>query len=159
MQHSANINVHSSDGGNLFLEDVVSNPRQNWVITGSNVWARQWNPENEGTHIINNGANLWVLGLKTERGGTLVETLNGGRTEVLGGFSYTTTAGALAPTFVFKDSAGSITFREICFNSNPFREIVRDYSPRGQWSLLRDDPDWAGQRFLRLDVGNRINRG
>ena len=159
VQHSANINVHSSGGGNLFLEDVVSNPRQNWVITGGNVWARQWNPENEGTHIINNGANLWVLGLKTERGGTLVETLNGGRTEVLGGFSYTTTAGALAPMFVFKDSAGSITFREICFNSNPFREIVRDYSPRGQWSLLRDDPDWAGQRFLRLDVGNRINRG
>ena len=39
------------------------------------VWARQLNIENEGTHLTNDGGDVWVLGYKTERGGTLVHTL------------------------------------------------------------------------------------
>lgn len=40
---------------------------------------------------------------KTERGGTFIHLLGGERTEILSGFSYTTTAGKFAPIFVNDD--------------------------------------------------------
>jgi hypothetical protein len=54
---------------------------------GQTVWARQFNVEGDGLHVANDGGTLWILGYKTEGGGTLMETTGGGRTEVLGGFS------------------------------------------------------------------------
>ncbi len=51
--------------GELFFEDFVTH---NLVLTKQRVWARQLNVENEGTHVVNDGGSLWVLGYKTERG-------------------------------------------------------------------------------------------
>ena len=107
--------------GEVFVEDVCANPTTRWTFGHQKVWARQFNIENQGTHCLNDGGTLWILGLKTERGGTLVETKAGGSTEVLGGLSYTTTAGKLAPMFVSTDSSVSVTLDE-------------------QWSNPQDDP-------------------
>jgi hypothetical protein len=84
------------------------------------------NVENEGTHVLNKSSDLWVLGYKTERGGTLLETKAGGQSEVLGGFSYTTTAGKLAPMFVTKDASLFTFFHEVCFNGDPFAMLVEE---------------------------------
>ena len=112
-------------------------------------WARQLNPENEGTHISVDGGSLWILGLKTERGGTLVEAKNGARVEVWGGFSYTTGAGKLAPMFTLDDSSsGLYRFREICFNNDPFRMIVK----RGEDEIDAEDPKWKGRKFSLFEV-------
>ena len=70
-----------------------------------------------------------ILGYKTERGGTLLDTRGGGRSEILGGFSYTTTAGKLAPMFVNTGSSVWAFFGEICFNGDPF--AVRIMETRG----------------------------
>lgn len=70
--------------GDLFLEDVGVEPLQ--VQPKQNVWARQLNNEYDGTKIVNNGGNLWILGLKTQRKGTVIESKNGANTELLGGF-------------------------------------------------------------------------
>ena len=83
--------------GPLFLEDVCGGP---FHFDHQTVWARQLNQETEGTHVSNVGGRLWILGYKTERGGTLIETAAGGQTELLGGLCYTTSAGKLAPMFV-----------------------------------------------------------
>jgi hypothetical protein len=109
--------------GELFLEDVVSDSLE---FRGQKVWARQLNVENQGTHLVNQGGDLWILGYKTERGGTLLETTAGGRSEVLGNFSYTTTAGELAPMFVTVDSKVFAFFSETCFNGNPYQTLVRE---------------------------------
>jgi len=85
--------------------------------------------ENEGTHLTNDGGDLRILGYKTERGGTLLDTRGGGRSEILGGFSYTTTAGKLAPMFVNTGSSVWAFFGEICFNGDPF--AVRILETRG----------------------------
>ena len=145
LKHMANHNCHVTAKGQLFIEDVVSNPRQDWVFgPGSSVWARQFNPENQGTHITNDGANLWILGLKTERGGTLIQTKNQGKTEVLGGFSYTTMGGKEAPMFTIDNAQASITFREVCFNGEPFSTIIRE-SQNGEPKMLKEkDPAWKG---------------
>jgi hypothetical protein len=109
--------------GEVFLEDFVSWDLQ---IQGQRVWARQLNLENEGTHLTNDGGSLWVLGYKTERGGTLLLTKGGGRSEIFGNFSYTTNAGKLAPMFVNQDSSVFAFFSEICYTGDPFTVLIRE---------------------------------
>jgi len=109
--------------GDLFLEDVCGGP---FVFRKQNVWARQFNVENDGTHILNDGGSLWILGYKTERGGTLIETTGGGKSEVVGGFAYATSRPKTEPMFVIRDSSASIIMGESCFNGNPFLTLVEE---------------------------------
>jgi hypothetical protein len=76
----------ASGTGDLFVEDVSAGPWK--ILTPQNLFARQINPEVKETKILNSGGKLWILGLKTEQGGTNIETENGGSTEVLGGLLY-----------------------------------------------------------------------
>jgi len=108
--------------GDLFIENVVGG---NWIFTRQRVWARQFNAENEGTKMVNEGGQLWILGLKTERGGTLVKTTGGGQTTVMGGMSYTTTAGKLAPMFVLDRGTLGLSFAETCYSGDPFATFLR----------------------------------
>lgn len=74
-----------SGAGNLYLEDALMS---NLVFQrGQSVWARQLNIESDST-MISNSANFWVFGLKTERGGVVVNTTSPGQTEVIGGLIY-----------------------------------------------------------------------
>ena len=123
----------AAKGGELFFEDVVTHHLK---LDGQRLWGRQVNVENEGTHVRNAGGDVWVLGYKTERGGTLLETLAGGRSEILGGFSYTTTAGKLGPMFVNDDSSVFTFFGEVCYTGDPFATLVRE-TRRGDTRLVR----------------------
>jgi len=115
--------ILSQSTGDVFFEDVTTG---NLRFRNQRVWARQLNLENEGTHLLNDGGSVWILGYKTERGGTLIETRNGGKTEVLGGFSYTTTAGKLAPMFVNHNSAVFAFFGEVCYNGDPYTTLIQE---------------------------------
>ena len=75
------------------MEDASFGP---YYFTQQTVWARQLNPENRAEHAINDGGQLWVLGLKTENPGsrgvnpsTILESRNGAKSEVLGGYQST----------------------------------------------------------------------
>jgi len=137
--------------GDLFIEDVVGG---DWVFKKQRVWARQFNVENEGTHVRNIGGSLWILGLKTERGGTLIETTQGGKTELLGGFCYTTTAGKLAPMFVIDESSASITIGESCFTGDPFLTLVREKRNGVVRELkIGEAPERTGGSLLVLYTG------
>ncbi len=126
--------------GELFFEDFVTH---NLRLEQQKVWARQLNVENEGTHIVNNRGNLWLLGYKTERGGTLLETNAGGQSEILGGFSYTTTAGKLAPMFVTKDASLFTFFHEVCFNGDPFAMLIDESQGKETKKLSRENAHTA----------------
>lgn len=112
-----------AEAGECHFEDFVTH---HLSLKNQRVWARQLNIENEGTHLVNDHSDLWVLGYKTERGGTLLATRGGGRSEILGGFSYTTTAGKLAPMFVTDDSPVFAFFGEICYSGDPFETLIRE---------------------------------
>ncbi len=76
------------ESGKLFLEDVQMNLQVN---KNQKVWARQLNSEtlfDVKTKISNSGGQLWILGLKTEGKGTVIETTDGGKTELLGTLIY-----------------------------------------------------------------------
>jgi hypothetical protein len=116
--------VRFTQPADVFLEDVVTNDLT--LLKGQKVWARQLNIENEGTHLTNAGGKLWVLGYKTERGGTLLHTKPGGASEVFGNFSYTTTAGKLAPMFRTEDAGVFAVFHEVCYTGDPFAVLVEE---------------------------------
>jgi hypothetical protein len=128
-----------AEGAEWYFEDVVTHNLQ--LKNKQKLWARQLNIENQGTHLLNDGGDLWALGYKTERGGTLLDTRGGGRSEVLGGFSYTTTAGKLAPMIVNTNSSVWTFFNEVCYNGDPFQ--VRVAETRG-----------AETRTIRKEDGN-----
>jgi len=54
-------------------------------LTGQKVWARQLNPERGEPMILNDGGDLVLMGYKSEGEGTVIRTIRGGRTEVMGG--------------------------------------------------------------------------
>jgi hypothetical protein len=107
----------------VFLEDFCGRVEP---LPDQRLWARQLNTENQGTHLLNDGATIWILGYKTERGGTLIHTKNSGHTELFGTFSYTTTAGKLAPMFVTEDASAFVFFNEVCYTGDPFAMLIRE---------------------------------
>ncbi len=123
----------NASGAELFFEDVVTDDLK---LRKQRLWARQLNIENQGTHLENDASDVWILGYKTERGGTLLDTRGGGRSEVLGGFSYTTTAGKLAPMFANDHSSVFAFFAEVCFSGDPFATLVRE-TRQGETRELR----------------------
>ncbi len=154
-----NVNGHFTGKGDLFLEDVCSNPFTDWRFGEQNVWARQFNVENEGTHVLNDGGQLWVLGFKTERGGILVKTAGGGSTEVLGGLCYTTTDPKGAPMFVVEGGRLAATLGESCFTGKPFESYVR-VGAEGQGGELKKGatPDRTGGGVLLKAMGTLETR-
>jgi len=48
------------------------------------------------------------------------------RSKILGGFSYTTTAGKLALRFVTTDSSVFAYFGEVCYTGDPFETIIEE---------------------------------
>lgn len=89
----------NTGAGRLFLENVGGTSSRYWSnlpqplpgaipqfdFGGQTVWARQLNTEQKDLKVRNDGGDVWILGIKNEEDGTYVQTLNGGRTEVLGG--------------------------------------------------------------------------
>jgi len=149
-----NVCCNATGTGDLFLEDVCSNPFTAWNFKGQKVWARQFNVENEGTHVVNDGGTLWVLSLKTERGGTLIETRGGGKTEVIGGFCYTTTAPKGAPMFASDNSWLSVILGEACFKGTPYETLIRETRGSETKTLKRGEvPGRAGGSLLMLYTG------
>lgn len=122
--------------GQLFIEDVVGGP---WKFERQRVWARQINPENTGTHISNEAGELWILGLKTEKVGVLVETKAGAKTEILGGLIYSTGKQKTTPMFINVNSDISLTISECNFNGNFYLNLVDQIRNGVKTSLNRGD--------------------
>ncbi|MBP5976334.1 DUF4347 domain-containing protein [Brasilonema sp. CT11] len=124
----------SPGAGDLFLEDVNIEPLQ--VQPNQNVWARQLNDEYGGTKIVNNGGNLWVLGLKTERAGTVIESLNGAKTELLGAViqpaQYFSAEDKQKPAFVSRDSSTSLSYRTLAYEPSHYYDIQVEETRNGE---------------------------
>lgn len=113
--------------GTLFIEDVTG--YESFTFNKQKVWARQLNVESkQSPQILNNGGSLWILGLKTEDEGTLVETKNGGKTEIIGGLMYP--AGKNIPkerpAFINDNSQLSLIIRTSFYISGRYETFVRE---------------------------------
>jgi Pectate lyase superfamily protein len=126
--------------GPLFIEDVSAG---DWVFKRQSVWARQLNPENLGRKMINQGGTLWILGLKTEKEGTAVETTEAGKTEILGGLLYpamprSRELPADQPAFINQESALSVVMGESSYGGGFYKTIVRETRGGTTRTLMND---------------------
>lgn len=143
----------NTGSGDLFIEDVTAG---DWVFRNQQVWARQLNPENQGTKIVNDGGSLWILGLKTEKPGTVVETLNGGRTEILGGLLYPASRPIPAdqPALINRESQLSVVIAESHHGGGRYTTLVQE-TRGGQTKVLKrtEVPRRGSASLLPLYVG------
>ncbi|MBC8151660.1 MAG: hypothetical protein H7Z72_01985, partial [Bacteroidetes bacterium] len=80
--------------GTLFIEDMATlaenpygktQPGPGFLFDHQDVYARSFDPENVNPFMLNQGGNVWIMGVKTEGLGVPFVTTQGGYTEVLGG--------------------------------------------------------------------------
>ena len=122
--------------GDIFLDDFCG--RLDLENPEHHAWCRQLNTEREGTMLTNNGASLSILGMKTEKIGTVIHTKNGGKTDLIGCFIYSNRGwDESVPAFVIEDSQVSLSgLNERNFNRRPvsywFREVQAGEERRQQ---------------------------
>lgn len=103
------LQITGNGSGKLFIEDHVGNQvynNPNMRVFGRSLNTEPWKVDEVG--IKNNGSQVWIFGYKTEGSGTQILTSNGGYTEVLGGFIYSTTKTAGSQIFEIDESSMSI---------------------------------------------------
>jgi hypothetical protein len=103
--------INTVPGGKVFIEDTAAVPM---IFDHQRVWIRQLNTESYeyNPHIVNQGGDVWILGLKTEKDRTIIGTYQGGRTEVLGALLYKNRERVgPAPAFVSQDASLSLVYR------------------------------------------------
>ena len=116
--------------GDVILEDVASAAQ--WTVpAGRKLWARKWSIAVNGTKIIKGGGPLWIFGLKTELPGTVDETVNGGKTELLGGLVHATGGWKQDPMFRITDASATLCVSEASSTSNSYGTIMA-----GTWKGL-----------------------
>jgi Pectate lyase superfamily protein len=117
--------------GRVFIEDVGGGP---WFFHGpQKIWARQLDMESLGEKAVIDGAQLWVMGVKTERPGTVIRAVNGAALEVLGGLLYPLEK--LPPdqaAFVIHDARASLTYAVEAFEPGKNYAIQVEESKGGK---------------------------
>ncbi|MEO1236284.1 MAG: glycosyl hydrolase family 28-related protein [Planctomycetota bacterium] len=180
-KHIANLNYVpvAENPGDLFLEDIVGGRPEPaadapgaMIFRNQNVWARQYNneapsdttnPDDPDTRVLVDNANVWILGYKAERPGTLVKVINGGKAEVLGVY-FTGEGGSTIdnPAFVVEDSALSVTGFSISPGNEGFDLWAREtrngvtvdsvnFSGAEVYSAFDDAALWDVRREIYLD--------
>lgn len=129
--------------GDIFCDDFCG--RLLLEQPGQNAWCRQLNTEYPGVMCRNSGANLWILGMKTEKIGTIIETTRGGVTDVAGCFIYSNQGwDEKVPAFVIDNATAALAgIVERNFNRQPVSFWVRE-TQGGETRELRERP----QNFL-----------
>ncbi len=139
------------NAGDLYLDDVVTHDLH--FVAGQQVWARQLNTEGD-VNVVNHGAQLWILGQKTERFGTVIHTLDGGLSELLGGLvypsrSYDQSDSSLA-AFLAEDSGHSLVFGTSVYVDRGFHpQLVTELRGSQQLSI----PANPAPRAIPLHTG------
>ncbi|AFY76766.1 hypothetical protein Ple7327_1379 [Pleurocapsa sp. PCC 7327] len=120
-----------------FIENVVSTPIN--LGKGQKLYARQLNCEMPPPNpmIKNDGGLLWLLGYKTEFGNIVAATLDGGKTEILGGLFYPAqgVSDPKMPVLLNRDSSVSAIYREMAFGSTYATQIEETH--KGKTKTLK----------------------
>ena len=127
--------------GKLFIEDYVGNQEYNnpkMKVFGRSINTEPWKVDEVG--ITNNGSQVWIFGYKTEGAGTQILTLNGGFTEILGAFIYSTTKTAGSQIFEINESNMSIAGLRQAFTKGdfPYENTVKETRGRETRYLSKD---------------------
>ncbi len=126
---NCDLKVLGTGQGDIFVTNCPSHVELR--SKGQSLWARQLNPEGDSDVglVINEGGNLWILGMKSEGRGVRIRTANGGRSEVFGVFMYGfgTPPEDNRPLFDIDNAQMCVAgIREIAFNAPTYNVKVRE---------------------------------
>lgn len=151
--------IYANTGnGELFLENVSGTSSRYWSgnpqplpsaipqldFGGQNVWARQLNTEQKDLNCLNDGGDLWILGMKDEEDGTLIKTINGGRTELLGGVCMPLDVDTDHPGYVIENAEMSIVIAGHTGRNRDLYEV-----------LIRETRSGETRDLLTKDTANK----
>lgn len=93
--------------------------------------------------LRNDGGKLWILGMKTEKTGTIIETINGSITDAAGIFIYSNRGwDEKVPAFVIHNSKATLAdLNERNFNQRPVSLWFRE--TRGSETRELKDSAWV----------------
>lgn len=131
--------------GPVFIEDVEG---FRWQFDApQQIWARQFDVEGhvETSKVYNNGASLWILGMKTEDPQTIIDTENGGSTELLGGLFFSVRPVAPGvPTFIVNRSSAMFSY------------VTSAYKPENNYEIqVQVDRGEGPESIKRTEVTKR----
>ncbi len=142
------------EAGSLFIDDMSAGP---WIFGhGQKIWARQLNVEggNPVVKIVNNGAELWILGFNAQGAGLNIMNNNGAKTEILGGLIYPTEdVPEGMPMFENSNAVFSAVMNESSYLKN-YTFIVKDTQGGRTMNFSIKDADWPGGRVNINYVSN-----
>jgi len=125
--------------GDIFIENIVTSYME---FNGQRAWARQLNVERDGDHIINRGGTLWILGLKTEDYGYILDASGGAKTEILGGMIYSLDDTSRTPMIRNSESSLSFSLAEyLGLYGKPYNTLVEETAQGVTRSLARLIPN------------------
>jgi hypothetical protein len=129
--------VEGHGSGDMFLDDFCG--RLNLNQPSQSAWCRQLNTEHRGVMCRNQGGRLWILGMKTEKIGTIIETTHGGITDAAGIFVYSNQGwDETVPAFVIDNSTVTLAgVSERNFNRRPVSFWVQE-TQDGETRQLRE---------------------
>ncbi|MFH1496826.1 MAG: cellulase family glycosylhydrolase [Verrucomicrobiota bacterium] len=118
--------------GRLFVEDVFMS---GWSFNDQDVWARQFNPENQDgdgieSQVRNTGGRLWILGFKTEGQAPFLLTARGATTELYGAYNYVSATHppevpADAVPYIVDHATAFLSFTTENFRDNDYSVYLR----------------------------------
>ncbi len=121
--------------GPVFLEDVCCGSLQ--LGSDQQVWARQLNVEKRASPMITNeGARLWVMGIKSELPETVIASAGGSSSEILGGLLYPVEPVPRGtPAFIESDASGSYVYAVSAYIEESRNYRVHVVSAAGELSV------------------------
>ena len=153
----------SNWSGEIYIDEFLGKLE----LSGSgSAWIRQWNPENnpftpgtsdsQVTYAINDGAKLWVLGMKTEAPAINIVTKNKGETEVLGGFfrdhfgpdEYQPEV----PYFITEDASVSASYLQYAWNPGKARKLQALEDQKSQTQKITTIPELLTVELYRSAI-------
>ena len=146
---------NTPNSGKLFLEDVQMFVHLNHP---QDVWARQLNAESRYvpySKVLNRGGNLWILGLKIEGTGSVIETVEGGKTEMLGTLLYPaqkfSAEAKPQPAFINRESSMSLIYSLSAYGENRNYQNLIEETQNGETKLLKSED--MSVRVMNLFTG------
>lgn len=134
--------------GSIIAEDYLGDIK---VSEGRKVWVTQLNTERgespitelgpEDAGIINNGGQLHILGLKTEKGSIKIDTRDGGVTEVLGAHIAEVGNNPLTNEPIFRSENSQVSYvnlRTSSFADDNYQTLVEEIQDGESRKTLRE---------------------
>ncbi len=112
--------------GDIYMEDVSVGSIQ---INQQHLWGRQVSmfSDTKGAKIQNNGGSIWILGLTSKDGNTILQNSNGASAELLGVQVIASDKAKTTPMFINDNSSLSIEgLKEVLTRGNPYKKIIEE---------------------------------